>query len=127
MMESENLLDTQWRKFGKWFAFSILGIFIFYLSFYFYIKYIYRGKFALPISLLIIGIALTGHTIFLLHQSTFNFRKMYRFILFIFFPLKAEPTAGWLFMQIKIPTGNTLKADSETTRYGSVPSELLLK
>lgn len=84
-MESENLLDTQWREFGKWFAFSILGIFIFYLSFYFYIKYIYRGKFALPISLLIIGIALTGHTIFLLHQSTFDFLKIYRFILFLFF------------------------------------------
>ena len=75
-MESDNILNAQWQKFGKWFAFSVLGIFIFYLFLYFYNKYITHTLFALPISLLVIGITLTGYTIFLLHKSTFDFRNI---------------------------------------------------
>lgn len=84
-MESENLLDTQWRKFGKWFAYSVLVVLFFYLYLYINVKYVSHRLFALPIYLIIIGITLTGHTIFLLHQSTFDFLKIYRFILFLFF------------------------------------------
>lgn len=84
-MESDNILNAQWRKFGKWLAFSVLTIFIFYLLLYFVSKYITNTLFALPLYLLIIGIIFTGHTIFLLHKATFNFRTIYGFILFMFF------------------------------------------
>jgi len=87
MMESENLLDTQWRKFGKCFAYSVLVVLFFYLYLYINVKYVSHRLFALPIYLIIIGITLTGHTIFLLHQSTFDFLKIYRFILFFIFHL----------------------------------------
>ena len=71
MMESEYLLDTQWRKIWKMvFLFGFSG-FIFSYILYINVKYVSNGLFALPIYLIIMGITLTGHTIFLLHQSTF--------------------------------------------------------
>lgn len=81
-METQNALAVLLRKFGKWFTFSVLGIFSISISGHFLSMY-FAKPFALPLYILVIGIVGTLHTAFLLHKATFDFRTIYGFILFL--------------------------------------------
>lgn len=67
--------------FSKWFTYSILGIFLFYIILVFILKYFLSQPFALPFGFLVFGFIVAAYISFLISKTKFNFINIYRIIL----------------------------------------------
>lgn len=74
-------LQQKRREFSKWFTFSVLGMFLFYILLVFFVKDVAKQPFALPINVLIFGFLVAAYLGFLISKTKYNFVSIYRIIL----------------------------------------------
>ena len=87
MQNEEFTIDVVevWKSFSKWFLYSVLSVYLFYisLSFFFFPK-IYHGSLAIPLTLFILGALITIFVGYILSKATFDYQKILTIILYSF-------------------------------------------
>lgn len=80
-------VEKTWKAFSKWFLFSVLAVYILYLSMTLILKYTTGNSLALPLNILIVGLAITLFVAFLLSKTKFDYEKILRIIMYSFFAI----------------------------------------
>lgn len=77
------------KTFSKWFIYSVLSGYIFYILLASYQQFVVKKPLALPLSVLIIGGTITLYVSYILSKAIFNYKSILNIILFSFITLVA--------------------------------------